>query len=89
MGPLQTITLESDEYIIGVRGNHNNWWMHQIQFVTNKRTHPPFGTQNGNVPFSFDAPKTMDGRDMVLHYMVGTSGGCLHSALFVWAEMPL
>ncbi|KAJ1300221.1 hypothetical protein OPQ81_005052 [Rhizoctonia solani] len=89
VGPLQTITLEEGEYITSVRGSHNYGWMHQIQFITNKKEHPPFGTQVGNVEFNFSAPKTIDGRDMVLHYMAGTSGGCLHSVLLVWAEMPL
>ncbi|CAE6510791.1 unnamed protein product [Rhizoctonia solani] len=89
VGPLQTMILEEGEYIIGVCGSHNHLWMHQIQFITNKRTHPPFGTENGYVKFNFSAPKTIDGRDMVLHYMVGTSGGCLHSVMFVWAELPL
>ncbi|KDN34795.1 hypothetical protein RSAG8_12130, partial [Rhizoctonia solani AG-8 WAC10335] len=89
LGPMRTMALEEDEYIIGIRGNHNNSWLHQIQFITNKKEHPPFGTDKGDISFSFDAPKTIDGRDMVLHYMAGKSGGCVHSFLFVWAEMPL
>ncbi|CAE6435675.1 unnamed protein product [Rhizoctonia solani] len=87
--PRVTMTLEEGEYIIGVRGTHNDGWIFRLQFVTNKRTHPAFGTATGQVPFSFDAPKTPDGRDMVLHYMVGKYRGCLDSLLFVWAEMPL
>ncbi|KDN35546.1 hypothetical protein RSAG8_11503, partial [Rhizoctonia solani AG-8 WAC10335] len=70
-GPRITMTLEEGEHIIGVRGSHNDGWIFRLQFVTNRRTHPAFGTATGQVPFSFDAPKTLDGRDMVLHYMVG------------------
>ncbi|KEP51517.1 jacalin-like lectin domain protein [Rhizoctonia solani 123E] len=88
-GPRVTMTLEEGEYITGVRGSHNDGWIFRLQFVTNKRTHPAFGTATGQVPFSFDAPKTSDGRDMVLHYMIGKYRGCLDSLLFVWAEMPL
>ncbi|CAE6511270.1 unnamed protein product [Rhizoctonia solani] len=88
-GPRVTMTLEEGEYIIGVRGSHNDDWIFRLQFITNKRTHPAFGTATGQVPFSFDAPKTPDGRDMVLHYMVGKYRGCIDSLLFVWAEMPL
>ncbi|CAE7064113.1 unnamed protein product [Rhizoctonia solani] len=88
-GPESTITLEDGEYIIGVRGSHNHHWMHQIQFITNKKEHPPLGTDKGNVLFSIDAPKTIDGKTMILHYMAGKSEGCVHSILFVWAEMPL
>lgn len=51
--------------------------------------HSPFGADKGNVSFSIDAPKTIDGKDMVLHYMAGKHQGCVHSVLFVWAEMPL
>ncbi|CAE6467202.1 unnamed protein product [Rhizoctonia solani] len=89
LGPLQTMVLEDDEYIIGVRGSHNHMWMHQIQFTTNKKEHPPFGTDKGEVTFDFKAPKSIDGKDMVLHYMAGKFGGCVHSILFVWAEKPL
>ncbi|KAL5632310.1 hypothetical protein ACGC1H_000347 [Rhizoctonia solani] len=88
-GPRVTMTLEEGEYITGVRGSHNDDWIFRLQFVTNRRTHPAFGTATGQVPFSFDAPKTPDGRDMVLHYMVGKYRGCIDSLLFVWAEMPL
>ncbi|KAJ1300224.1 hypothetical protein OPQ81_005055 [Rhizoctonia solani] len=89
IGPLQTVTLEDGEYIIGVRGTHNHMWVHQIQFITNKRELPTFGTDQGDVSFSFDAPKTIDGQHMVLHYIAGKACGCVHSLLFVWAEMPL
>ncbi|ELU43006.1 hypothetical protein AG1IA_02966 [Rhizoctonia solani AG-1 IA] len=61
-GPLQTMILEDDEYIIGVRGN---------------------------VTFDFKAPKNIDGKDMVLHYMAGKACGCVHSILFVWADKSL
>ncbi|CAE6468338.1 unnamed protein product, partial [Rhizoctonia solani] len=88
-GPRVTITLEPGEYITGVRGSHNNDWIFRLQFITNKKTHPAFGTATGSVPFSIDAPKTPDGRDMVLHYVVGKTRGCVDSLLFVWAEMPL
>ncbi|CAE6469192.1 unnamed protein product [Rhizoctonia solani] len=88
-GPMKTMTLEEGEYIIGVRGSHNHGHIHQIQFVTNKKEHPVFGSDKGIASFSFDAPKTIDGKDMVLHYMAGKSGGCVHSLLFVWAGMPL
>ncbi|KAJ1299907.1 hypothetical protein OPQ81_005022 [Rhizoctonia solani] len=89
IGPLQTVTLEDGEYIIGVRGTHNHMWVHQIQFITNKKELPTFGTDQGDVSFSFDAPKTIDGQHMVLHYIAGKACGCVHSLLFVWAEMPL
>ncbi|KAH7332705.1 hypothetical protein B0J17DRAFT_153977 [Rhizoctonia solani] len=83
------MALEQGEYITGVRGSHNHHWVHQLQFITNKREHSPFGADKGNVSFSIDAPKTIDGKDMVLHYMAGKHQGCVHSVLFVWAEMPL
>ncbi|CAE6480299.1 unnamed protein product [Rhizoctonia solani] len=88
-GPESTITLDDDEYIIGVRGSHNHHWMHQIQFITNKKEYPPFGTDKGDVMFNMNAPKTIDGKPMMLHYMAGKSQGCVHSILFVWGEMPL
>ncbi|CEL53094.1 hypothetical protein RSOLAG1IB_11226 [Rhizoctonia solani AG-1 IB] len=89
LGPLRSMVLEDDEYIIQVRGSHNHTWMHQIQFITNKKEYPPFGSDKGDVTFEFKAPKTIDGKDMVLHYMAGKVGGCVHSILFVWAEKPL
>ncbi|CAE6479799.1 unnamed protein product [Rhizoctonia solani] len=70
-GPEKTMILEEGEYITGARGSHNHQWMHQLQFITNKREHPPFGSDKGNASFSIDAPKTIDGKDMVLHYMAG------------------
>ncbi|KDN35542.1 hypothetical protein RSAG8_11499, partial [Rhizoctonia solani AG-8 WAC10335] len=88
-GRLITMTLEEGEYIIGVRGDHNNHGIQRIQFVTNRKTHSAFGADTGDIAFSFDAPKTSDGRDMVLHYMAGKSRGWLDAVLFVWAEMPL
>ncbi|KAH7332703.1 hypothetical protein B0J17DRAFT_722218 [Rhizoctonia solani] len=63
------MNLEEEGYIIGVRGSHNYQWIHQLQFVTNRGEHPPFGADKGNVPFGFNAPKTIDGKDTVLHYM--------------------
>ncbi|KAJ1300223.1 hypothetical protein OPQ81_005054 [Rhizoctonia solani] len=72
-GPLQRMNLEEGEHIIGVRGSHNDQWIHQVQFITNKKEHPPFSADKGHASFSFDAPKTMDGKDMVLHYMAGKS----------------
>ncbi|CCO34741.1 hypothetical protein BN14_08848 [Rhizoctonia solani AG-1 IB] len=89
LGPLRSMILEDDEYIIQVRGSHNHTWMHQIQFITNKKEYLPFGSDKGDVTFEFKAPKTIDGKDMVLHYMAGKVGGCVHSILFVWAEKPL
>ncbi|CAE6435682.1 unnamed protein product [Rhizoctonia solani] len=88
-GRLITMSLEEGEYIIGVRGDHNNHGIQRIQFVTNRKTHSAFGADKGDIAFSFDAPKTSDGRDMVLHYMAGKSRGWLDAVLFVWAEMPL
>ncbi|KAG8682444.1 hypothetical protein FRC11_014865, partial [Ceratobasidium sp. 423] len=70
-GPMITMTLEEGEYITGVRGHRNDSGLQRIQFVTNKRTHPAFGADTGSTAFSIDAPKTRDGRDMVLHYMAG------------------
>ncbi|CUA74768.1 hypothetical protein RSOLAG22IIIB_05708 [Rhizoctonia solani] len=88
-GNLITMTLEEDEYIGGIRGHHNNHGIQRIQFITNRKTHPAFGAETGDIAFSFDAPKTSDGRDMVLNYMAGKSRGWLDAILFVWAEMPL
>ncbi|KAL5632306.1 hypothetical protein ACGC1H_000346 [Rhizoctonia solani] len=88
-GSENTITLADDEYIIGVRGSHNHHWMHQIQFITNKKEYPPFGSDKGAVLFDINAPNTIDGKPMMLHYMAGKSQGCVHSILFVWGEMPL
>ncbi|CAE6490617.1 unnamed protein product [Rhizoctonia solani] len=88
-GPTKTMILEEDEYIIGVRGSHNYHWIHQLQFVTNKREHPPFGADKGNVSFSFNAPKTIDGKNMVLHYMAGkrqVATRSLHSTEFLLVQ---
>ncbi|CAE6452104.1 unnamed protein product [Rhizoctonia solani] len=70
-GRLITMTLDEDEYIIGVRGHHNNHGIQRMLFVTNKKTHPAFGADKGDIEFNFDAPKTSDGREMVLHYIAG------------------
>ncbi|CAE6510786.1 unnamed protein product [Rhizoctonia solani] len=87
-GHLSAMTLGDGEYIIGVRGYHNNHGIQRIQFITNIKTHSAFGADTGEIAFSFDAPKTRDGRDMALHYMAGKSRGWLDAVLFVWAEMP-
>ncbi|KAH7332711.1 hypothetical protein B0J17DRAFT_678520 [Rhizoctonia solani] len=88
-GPMSTITFEEGEYIIGIRGHHNSSGLQRIQFVTNKKTHSAFGAEKGDTAFSFDAPKTSDGREMVLHYLVGKTRGWFDAVMFVWAEMPL
>ncbi|KAF8700490.1 hypothetical protein RHS03_06669, partial [Rhizoctonia solani] len=87
-GPLQTMILEDDEYIIR-QALYFTAIVIPFTYTFNAEEHPPFGTDKGDVTFDFKAPKNIDGKDMVLHYMAGKACGCVHSILFVWADKPL
>jgi hypothetical protein len=51
----QGITLDPDEYIIGIAGRYGAR-IDSIRFYTNKRSPPSFGSSGGAVEFGYSAP---------------------------------
>ncbi|KAJ1303007.1 hypothetical protein OPQ81_011208 [Rhizoctonia solani] len=85
-GPTVTWYLE-EERITRVRGRYDGKSICELQFITNRRnSSPAFGQAIGDDIFDIEAPKTIEGEDMVLQCMAGTSGEYVNSILFVWVE---
>ncbi|KAG8738585.1 hypothetical protein FRC11_001296, partial [Ceratobasidium sp. 423] len=83
-----TVTWKPNEDITSVRGRHNGKSICELQFVTDLgENSPAFGQPVGDVDFSINAPKTREGKDMVLYGMAGTSDGSVNSIVFVWEEV--
>ncbi|KAG8697452.1 hypothetical protein FRC11_015076, partial [Ceratobasidium sp. 423] len=74
-GQVTTWTLESGEYITGVRGRHDGTSICELQFTTNRpnRESPAFGKPDGDFSFSFPKSDTQEANNLVLRYMVGKS----------------
>lgn len=55
-GQPYVLTLDPDEYLIAIEGQHNKF-VHALKFYTNKRTTDWYGGRGGNYTFKYEAPE--------------------------------